>query len=90
MRPEFVGLDGIGQVLGCVYAGCSVRRTYVIDADYLHVIPFEDAKERCGHAGCSALIECVYCQWLATLAQVYCVAASLCWNARLHDLSCFC
>lgn len=90
MRPQFVGFVGTGQLLDYVYAGFPGRRTYVIDADCLHVIPFEDAKERCGHAGCSALIECVYCQWLATLAQVYCVAASLCWNARLHDLSCFC
>ena len=90
MRPEFVGFVGIGQLLGCVYAGFPGRGTQVIDADCLYVIPFEYAKERCGHAGCSAMIECVYWQWLVTLVQVYCVAASLCWNARLDDLSSFC
>ena len=90
MRPKFVGFDGTGQLLDYVYAGFPARSTYTIDADCLYVISFEDANERCGHAGCSALIECVYCQCLLTLVQVYCVAASLCWNARLDDLSCFC
>ena len=90
VRPEFVGFDGTGQLLDYVYAGFPGRRTYIIEADCLYVIPFEDAKERCGHAACSALNECVYCQWLGTLVQVYCVAASLCWNARLDDLSSFC